>query len=73
MTGAEFKTVREGLCLSPTEFGRLLGYQSGPYKAVARFEAGSRRIPPRMARLVYLLSVRSGLPNWPANIDGEVK
>lgn len=64
MTGPELAAIRQALGLSLVEFGRALGYlgnRNSIQVAVSRYEAGTREIPPWIARLAWMYG-KHGVP-----------
>lgn len=65
MDGSRFRTIRKAFQMSALEWGRALGYQTGNDTTVASYvramEAGTRPIPPAVARLAEMFRLH-GVP-----------
>jgi len=77
MKGSELQEIRERMGMERVTFAHALGYSGDPgniYKTMKRYEM-SDRVPPLLARLVFLLSCfyantaieldRDRIPKWP--------
>jgi DNA-binding transcriptional regulator YiaG len=65
MSGDELAAIRKRLGMSPTKFGRALGYTGNPNSlrlSVKRYEDGSKPIPGWIARLAIMFE-RHGVPD----------
>jgi transcriptional regulator with XRE-family HTH domain len=74
MTGSELRALREELGLSASSMGIALGY-SGPRSnisvTVRRLERGTRRIPPSVEKLAWMIAYYGIPPEWEAELQEE--
>lgn len=67
MTGDELRAIRRELGLTLNEFGIALGY-TGSRNTISvqmrRYEAGTRDIPPWIARLAWYMGKHGIPPHW---------